>query len=99
MFVLRLAKNATARACSRKRGFACRALDSPLANASSAALLALPPPPSVECPYYKGFQLLSFSSLYPFSELLLDSNYKTGLTCFLSFYIIILNYVPGTVNP
>ena len=39
--VLRLALNATARACSRKRGFACRALDSTQGKPCSVALLGL----------------------------------------------------------
>ena len=38
---LRLALNATARACSRKRGFACRALDSAQGKPCSVALLGL----------------------------------------------------------
>ena len=39
--VLRLALNANARACSRKRGFACRALDSTQGKPCSVALLGL----------------------------------------------------------
>ena len=39
--VLRLAKNATARACNQERGLACRALDSTQGKPCSVALLGL----------------------------------------------------------